>query len=218
MRRPYPWKCRSCREKMVNPVTVDYTTEMEHDGRAYTVSVSHLEILRCGNCQEEQLPDESYLKLVEALRQKAGLLTPSQITQKRETLGLSQKEFAHLLGVAAETVCRWESGGQLQQRVMNDFMRAFFEVPELREYLKRLRVGVMNGHAPSQRHETLAATRGTRTSDVTTSDISTPRGVRGVEMKALELYSAPVLNMAYPSDVSVEMPFAGSALVLRREG
>jgi putative zinc finger/helix-turn-helix YgiT family protein len=131
---------------MVNPVTVDYTTEMEHDGRSYTIAANDLEILRCGNCQAEQLSDESYLRLVEALRHKAGLLTPSQITQKREALGLSQKEFARLLGVASETVCRWENGGQLQQRVMNDFMQAFFALPELREYLKRLR-----GLAPAKR-------------------------------------------------------------------
>ncbi len=138
-KRPYPWKCGKCRERRVNPVTVDYRAELEHDGRTYPVACRNLEILRCEACGNEMLPDEAYAKLNEALRFHAGLLMPSQIAEKRMALGLSQREFARLLGVASETVCRWENGGQIQQRVMNDLMNAFFKVPELREYLRRLR-------------------------------------------------------------------------------
>ena len=150
--RPHPWKCPSCREKKVWPVTVDYQTEMEHDGRAYSLRVGGLEILRCVQCGHQQLPDESYARLNDELRRLAGLLTPAQIAEKRRGLGLSQKEFSRLLGVAPETVSRWESGGQIQQRVMNDFIRAFFDLPELREYLKRTRDDATGGaHSQSGR-------------------------------------------------------------------
>jgi len=125
----------------VFPVRVDYTTELEHDGRVYPVMVKNLEILRCNACQTQVLPDEAQAALVKELRRQAGLFQPKEIAANRAQLGLTQKDFARLIGVAPETVCRWENGGQIQQRVMNDFMRAFFEVPELRLYLKRLRSG-----------------------------------------------------------------------------
>jgi putative zinc finger/helix-turn-helix YgiT family protein len=118
---------------------VDYAAKLEHDGRLYEVLVKGLEVLRCENCGAQMLPDAAYQRLTDALREKAGLLTPAQITQKRQELGLSQKELASHLGVAPETVCRWESGGQVQQRVMNDFLQAFFDLPELRAYLRRRR-------------------------------------------------------------------------------
>ncbi len=141
MTRPYPWKCRNCRERRVVPVTADYSADMEHDGRVYPVTVKDLEILQCENCNARTLPDAAYARLTDELRRAAGLFTPSQIAAKRAGLGLSQKEFARLLGVAEATVSRWETGGQIQQRVMNDFMRAFFDLPPLREYLRRLRGG-----------------------------------------------------------------------------
>jgi putative zinc finger/helix-turn-helix YgiT family protein len=123
----------------MHPAIIDYTTEMEHDGRAYTVSVPNLDVFRCDQCQAKALPDASYEKLADVLRRQAGLLMPSEIATKRTALGLNQKDFAQLLGVAPETVSRWETGGQIQQRVMNDFMRAFFDLPALQDYLKRLR-------------------------------------------------------------------------------
>lgn len=137
MNRPFPWKCRECRERAVSPATVDYVTELEHDGRLYPVTVNDLTVLRCEKCGSMQLPDASHERLMVALRRAAGLLTPNQITTRRSALGLNQKAFAQLLGVAPATVCRWESGGQIQQRVMNDFITAFFEVPELRAYLSK---------------------------------------------------------------------------------
>jgi putative zinc finger/helix-turn-helix YgiT family protein len=139
-------KCATCRKGIMNPVTLDYSVEMEHDGRAYMLRVPNLEVLLCDQCQSNVLPDASYERLADALRREAGLLIPSEIIEERTALGLNQKDFAHLLGVAPETVSRWETGGQIQQRVMNDFMQAFFDLPELRNYLKRKR-----GLAPAKR-------------------------------------------------------------------
>jgi putative zinc finger/helix-turn-helix YgiT family protein len=120
---------------------IDYTAEMEHDGRAYLVTVSGLDAFVCDKCGAKVLPDASQAKLEHQLRRQAGLLMPSEITERRERLQLSQSDFAGLLGVAAATVARWETGGQIQQRVMNDFMRAFFDLPSLRSYLRGTRAG-----------------------------------------------------------------------------
>src|SRR5258708_30116776 len=135
-------KCPTCREGTRKLVTADHTSEMEHDGRAYPISVRGIEMFICDRCGAKLLTDAARDRLEHELRRQAGLLQPAEIEAKRKALKLSQKDFAHFLGVASATVSRWETGAQIQQRVMNDFMKAFFEVPELRRYLKRLRGGV----------------------------------------------------------------------------
>jgi putative zinc finger/helix-turn-helix YgiT family protein len=118
---------------------MDYPAEVEHDGRPYSFIVPNIEILECEDCHNRVLPDVAFAAVMNKLRAEAGLLTPIEIREKRKHLGLTQEQFANYLNVAKETVSRWETGGQIQQRVMNDFMRAFFDLPSLREYLRRLR-------------------------------------------------------------------------------
>jgi putative zinc finger/helix-turn-helix YgiT family protein len=141
MDKPFPWRCRKCQERAVMPVSTDYTADLEHDGRAYTVTVKNLPILRCSKCGAQTLPDEAFDRLYDELRRQAGILSPARIASERYRLGYMQKEFARLLGVAPETVSRWETGGQIPQRVMSDFMRVFFAVPEARDFLLALRGG-----------------------------------------------------------------------------
>jgi putative zinc finger/helix-turn-helix YgiT family protein len=136
--KPFPWKCPRCREQAVNPATVDYTTTIEHDGRAYEVSVPAMEVPRCQNCGKIVMVESANQRVSEAFRQTAGLLSPIQIKQGRQSLGYNQQEFADCLGVAGPTVCRWETGAQIQQRFHNDVIRAFFDVPQFRDYLARL--------------------------------------------------------------------------------
>jgi len=135
MARTYPWKCRSCGQQLLNPKKVDYSTEMEHDGRAYSFAISDLSILECDACGERVLPDDSLQLVLDELRRKAGLLTPTEIREKRKQLGLTQEQLASHLGVAKETVSRWETGGQIQQRGFDKLLRVYFSVPEARSYL-----------------------------------------------------------------------------------
>jgi len=137
--RPFPWKWRVCNEQALKPIEVDYSAEMEHDGRLYTFTVPNLEILECEACRSRVLPKKAFAAVIDRLRSEAGLLTPMQIRENRKRLGLTQEQLANCLRVAKETVSRWETGGQIQQRAMNDFMRAFFDVPELRTYLALIR-------------------------------------------------------------------------------
>lgn len=45
------------------------------------------------------------------------------------------------LGVAAETVTRWLSGALIQSRAMDDFMRLYFGLPEVRAALEDVGAG-----------------------------------------------------------------------------
>lgn len=135
MARPYPWKCRECGKQTLKPVVVDYSTEMEHDGRLYTFTVPNLEILECEDCHNRILPDAAFKAVVDRLRAEAGLLTPEEIRTKRKRLGFTQEQLANYLRVAKETVSRWETGGQLQQRAMDLLLRLFFDLPQVRMWL-----------------------------------------------------------------------------------
>jgi putative zinc finger/helix-turn-helix YgiT family protein len=112
---------------------------MEHDGRLYSLTIPNLEILECAVCHNRTLPDAAFARVMEELRVKAGLMNPAEIRANRKRLGFTQEELAKYLGVAKETVSRWETGAQIQQRAMNDLLGAFFNVPELREYYRQLR-------------------------------------------------------------------------------
>lgn len=131
--------CPKCKERALLPAQVNYRAVLDHDGRVYEIKVPNLNVLRCRRCRNIVLPDEASDRLTENLRTQAGLMSPAEIAMNRKRLGLSQKELAVMMGVAPETVCRWESGGQIQQRVMNEFLLAFFHVPGLRDYLAQRR-------------------------------------------------------------------------------
>ena len=130
--RPFPWKCGRCRQREVYPVEEEYTTEVVHDGRSYSVTVPALRVFRCRNCGEAVLDTEANRQISLAFRRQAGLLTPEEIRQGRKALGLKQEELAGRLGVAESTLSRWETGAQIQQRSLDKLLRLFFTLPEVR--------------------------------------------------------------------------------------
>jgi putative zinc finger/helix-turn-helix YgiT family protein len=142
--KPYPWKCASCRERAVAPVTLaSYAASLEHDGKAYEVELHNLPVLRCGHCGEVVFGDEAEMRLSDALRDAAGLLHPAEIRGRRESLGLTQKQLARRLRIAESTLSRWETGAQIQQKCMDLMLRSFFDLPELRRYLDAIELATL---------------------------------------------------------------------------
>jgi putative zinc finger/helix-turn-helix YgiT family protein len=115
---------------------VPYTTQIDYDGRKYTITIPDLVVPRCANCGTISLDDEANRQISAAFRKQAGLLSPEQIRSQRLALGLTQQTLADLLGVAVFTLSRWETGAQIQQRSLDRFLRAFFKLPELRQALR----------------------------------------------------------------------------------
>src|SRR6266851_1506077 len=116
MDRQYSKKCGKCRQRAVGLVQVPYSLQIDHDGRKYTVTVPDLVVPKCSNCGTIALDEEANRQISAAFRKEAGLLSPEQIRDQRHRLGLSQQVLADLLGVAASTLSRWETGAQIQQR------------------------------------------------------------------------------------------------------
>jgi len=114
---------------------IPYTAEVSHDGRKYTVNIQELEVPKCSNCGAISFDEEANRQISDAFHHEARLLTGERIREGRERLGLNQQVFAELLGISVSTLSRWETGGQIQQRAFDRFLRAVFGLPELRNLL-----------------------------------------------------------------------------------
>jgi putative zinc finger/helix-turn-helix YgiT family protein len=138
--KPFPWRCTDCGETAIEPDVIDHTSMIKCDGRLHEVRVPNLSVLRCRNCGEVLFGNEADEQIARALRDKLHLLQPEQIRENRahESIGLKQSEFARKIGVAVESLSRWENGHVIQSRGHDRFMRSFFALPELRAFLDRL--------------------------------------------------------------------------------
>jgi putative zinc finger/helix-turn-helix YgiT family protein len=135
--RPFPWRCVECRAKEVFPKVTDYTTSAKHDGRVYTIHIPDLAIPTCRNCGAQTFSIGDDERIIAALRTQVGLLTPQEIQARRGRLEMSQQQLAEQLGVAKETISRWETGAMIQSRAMDNLLRLFFESEEVRRLLQR---------------------------------------------------------------------------------
>ncbi len=133
--RPFPWRCFECKAKEVFPKATDYTTTRKHDGREYTIRVPDLAIPTCRKCGAQTFSVGDDDRIFAALRVQIGLLTPQEIRQRRGLL--SQQELAEHLGVAKETISRWETGALIQSRAMDNLLRLYFESEEVRTLLAK---------------------------------------------------------------------------------
>ena len=133
--RPFPWRCFNCLKEEVYPATIPYAADIKHDGRMHHIEIPKLTIPKCRACGEVVFSNSADDQIVQALRAHLNLLTPQQIRERRKALGLKAKELAERLGVAKETLSRWETGMMIQSRAMDNLLRGYFAVPELRAVL-----------------------------------------------------------------------------------
>lgn len=134
--RPFPWPCANCATLTVVPAVIPYAIKVKHDGTLHEFAFPALEIPRCQTCGETYSTTAVDEKINDALRSQLRLLTPAQICKAIETLGLKQQELAERLGVAPETISRWVNGALIQSRAMDNLLRVYFAVPEVRAVLR----------------------------------------------------------------------------------
>jgi putative zinc finger/helix-turn-helix YgiT family protein len=134
-------RCRRCGADALKMSTIPYTVEVRYEGRVYEVHVPRLRLPVCGACGAKSFTSDVDEQVNDALRQEVKLLTPEQIRAAIHDLGLSQKEFAAVLGVAEATVSRWCTGTVIQSKAMDNLMRAYFASPSTRDTLARIASG-----------------------------------------------------------------------------
>lgn len=133
--KPFPWRCPRCARKDVQPRTSSFSIEVRHDGQLHDVHLDAVDIPTCGSCGERVFSKTVDEAVSNVLRKKLRLLTPDQIRLCIAALGVSQKEVAARLGVAEATLSRWATGSVIQSRAMDNLLRLFFAIPEVRQVL-----------------------------------------------------------------------------------
>ena len=133
--KAFPWQCPKCLKRTVVPDRTDFSIEVRYEGRLHTIPLKGLAVAVCSSCNERVFTSEADEAIRTAMREQLHLLTPEQIQAAIRKLGLKQKELAARLGVADETVSRWISGSMLQTRAMDNLLRAYFALPQVRAAL-----------------------------------------------------------------------------------
>jgi len=110
----------------VFPQATDFTTIRKHDGRTYTIHIPDLEIPTCRKCGDQTFAVGDCDRIIDAMRAQTGLLTPEQILAHRSELGMTQQVLADQIGVAKESISRWETGALIQSRVIDNMLRLNF--------------------------------------------------------------------------------------------
>ena len=129
--KPFPWGCPKCLTREVRPVTIEYTTNANHDGRLCDVTIPEFVVPKCPACGELVFCNDTDEQISRALRDKLRLLQPDEIRTRRKELHLTQQALAGCISVAQETISRWESGLVIQARAMDRLLRIFFEFPSV---------------------------------------------------------------------------------------
>ena len=132
----FPLPCLKCGKTEVSPATVsNYPCRIKHDGRLYDVVVPELRVPQCAACGELYFDNDADAQTRYALREQLGLLQPEELRRLRKAFGLKQSGLAEALGVAPETISRWENDRLIQSLAMDKFLRTYFEFSEVRSHL-----------------------------------------------------------------------------------
>lgn len=132
----FPRYCDRCRDKSVWPATVSYRSNVRHDGDLHCVDLPQLTVPRCQKCGELYFDNAAEEQVSRALRGQLQLLQPEQIRLNRLALNLSAREMAECLGTSAAQLTAWEEGLEFQSRAIDNLLRAFFALTEVRAALR----------------------------------------------------------------------------------
>jgi DNA-binding transcriptional regulator YiaG len=133
--RPFPWLCADCGKRTVVPTVMDYTAKIKHDGIIHELLIPALEVPRCQACGETYSTNAIDELINDTLRAHLRFLTPAQIRTGIERLGLKPAQLAERLGLPQETISGWMNGDLIQPRAMDNLLRLYFALPEVRNVL-----------------------------------------------------------------------------------
>src|SRR5438128_853424 len=132
---PFPWRCHKCRQKEVRPSVIPYQAVVRHDGVLHTVDIPQLTVPRCAQCGELLFDNDANDQISQAVRGQLHLLSPEQVRANRMALGLSAPELATRLGMPSQTIEELEERLRIQSRALDNLLRVFFAVPQVRSAL-----------------------------------------------------------------------------------
>jgi len=123
-------KCVDCGA----PLKVRHNQTVAYDfGGLPDVALRGIDVRVCTNGHSEYvipMIEDLHRVIAQALSTKHTRVTPAEIRFMRKRLGWSQVDFAHRMGVAAESVSRWESGTVLMAPTAERLLRMMVMVLE----------------------------------------------------------------------------------------
>ena len=87
---------------------------------------------------DPKIEKENGIKIIDKYREEQGLLTSKEIQELREKYGLTQKEFAMLLGLGEKNITRYENG-MAQNNSIDLLMRTVEDIDRFIYYLQNSR-------------------------------------------------------------------------------
>ncbi|RKH39704.1 type II toxin-antitoxin system MqsA family antitoxin [Corallococcus sp. AB050B] len=107
------------------------------------ITIEDAEEYFCKNCGEEFYTRDQDRRLsqhiLDAARQKLGILQPDQIIAIRKNLGLSQESMEDLLGLGDKVVTRWETGRVVPGKTTDILLRLLSKHPGLVNDLRSIK-------------------------------------------------------------------------------
>ena len=128
--------CPACGRQMVEKRA---TLRLPVNGEEIAVPlVAHLRCPRCGEIVLRFQDSKRFGQDAIAIyRARHGLLSADEIRDIRKRCGLTQGALAGLLSLGANTISRWESGRNVQNRSMDLLLRLIRDLPGSIAYLRR---------------------------------------------------------------------------------
>jgi len=118
-------KCLKCGSELRSSKENHRYTESGLDN----VILEGVEVRRCSNCGEWEVVIPRLAELHRAIARRVAtersLLQPQEIRFLRKYLGYSGVDFASAIGVAPETISRWENGDRDMSRVAELLLRTW---------------------------------------------------------------------------------------------
>lgn len=115
-----------CGDGTLVDVRIERTSAVKHDGKLHQVTVKDLPARQCDKCSEIITSSRAHRRIYAELRTMLGLLSPEEIRSRREDARCSQSLLAERLGVAQETISRWENGRVIQSSSHNRLLKHVF--------------------------------------------------------------------------------------------
>ena len=133
--KPFPWYCSRCKTATVELRDQKYEFVQSHDGRKIPIIIDDIPIPTCTSCDHKTLAASTLEQITLETYRQLGLLTPQEIRENRERLGLTQQQMQTQLGLGGNTLSRWEKGHFYQSKAHDRFMRVFFSFEQVRTIL-----------------------------------------------------------------------------------
>ena len=128
-------KCPACGKAALKKKRGDFAFEVADDG-ANPNAVEHETVIpdaqweECSSCGEVVLSQDLDRRIEQWQYTREGLLTPGELREIRERLGLSQVEIAKRIGVGEKSYTRWETGFSIQSKANDNLIRLFADDPD----------------------------------------------------------------------------------------